>query len=95
LSLGDEPAVVLLPEVEALWVRGSGAKQGALIGALAGVVVGGAMGLFVGEVICDNPDCQASTPGTIATFGALGAAVGAGGGVLVGLVVRRWHARFP
>ena len=95
LSLGAEPAVVLLPEIEALWVRGPAAKQGALIGALTGVVVGGAMGLFVGEVICDTPDCQASTPGAIATFGAVGAALGAGGGVLVGLVVRRWDARFP
>jgi hypothetical protein len=49
--------VVLLPEIEALWVRGPAAKRGALIGGLAGVVVGSAMGLFVGEVICDNPDC--------------------------------------
>jgi hypothetical protein len=95
LSLGGEPAVVLLPEIEALWVRGPAAKRGALIGGLAGVVVGSAMGLFVGEVICDNPDCQASTPGAIATFGAVGAAVGAGSGALVGLVVPRWHARFP
>lgn len=95
LSVGTEPAVVLLPEVEALWVRGRAAKQGALIGTLAGVIVGAAMGLYVGEVICDGPDCQASTPGVILTFGALGAAAGAGGGTLVGLMVYRWHLRFP
>ena len=95
LDTGTSLAVVPLPSVEALWVRGTAAKQGALLGILAGVVVGGAMGLFVGEVICDGPDCQASTAGTVLTFGALGAGAGAGVGVLVGLAVPKWHARFP
>jgi hypothetical protein len=53
------------------------------------------VGLYVGEVICDDSDCQANTLGTIATFGALGAVGGAGSGALVGLTVPQWHTRFP
>ena len=95
LDTGTVLAVVPLPAVEAVWVRGRAAKQGTLLGILAGAVVGAAMGLFVGEVICDGPDCQANTAGTIATFGALGAGAGAGVGALVGFAVPKWHARFP
>jgi hypothetical protein len=97
LHLDTETSLVVvpLPSVQALWVRGTAAKQGALLGVVAGALVGAAMGLFVGEVICDGPDCQASTAGTVVTFGALGAGAGVGVGALVGLAVPKWHARFP
>jgi hypothetical protein len=95
LNTGTQSLVVLLPEVDGIWVRGQATKRGALLGTLVGVVVGGAVGLYVGEVICDDSDCQANTLGTIATFGALGAVGGAGSGALVGLTVPQWHTRFP
>jgi hypothetical protein len=95
LDTGAQTLVVMLPELDALWVRGRATKRGALLGMLVGVVIGSAAGLYVGEVICDDSDCQANTLGTIASFGALGAAGGAASGAMVGLTVPRWHARFP
>jgi hypothetical protein len=95
LDTGTQSLVVPLPEVDAIWVRGRATKRGAVLGMLVGVVVGSAAGLYVGEVICDDSDCQANTVGAIATFGALGAVGGAASGAIVGLTVPRWHALFP
>jgi hypothetical protein len=95
LMTDGEPTQILLRDVERLWVRGRSTRTGALVGLGLGTVLGAAAGWFVGEVICDNPDCQASTAGTIATFGLVGAGAGAGSGALLGLAIPSWHLRFP
>jgi hypothetical protein len=51
LDTGAQSLVVLLPEVDAIGVRGRATKRAAVLGTLIGVVVGSAAGLYVGEVI--------------------------------------------
>jgi hypothetical protein len=95
LIADSEPMQIPFQDVQRLWARGHAAGTGALVGLGVGTVLGAATGWFVGEVICDNPDCQASTAGTIATFGLIGAGAGAGSGALIGLAIPSWHLRFP
>ncbi|NNG15128.1 MAG: hypothetical protein HKM89_01520 [Gemmatimonadales bacterium] len=82
-------------EIDRLWVRGRATKEGAIIGSITGLVAGVGLGFFIGEVICDNEDCNADTGRAVALLGLGGGAVGAGGGALVGATIARWHLRFP
>lgn len=93
---GDEGfARVDLAEIDRLWVRGRATKQGAIIGGITGVVAGVGLGLFIGEVICNNEDCDGDTGRAVALLGLGGAALGAGGGALIGATIAKWHLRFP
>ena len=95
LVVASRSMQISLQDVDRLWVRGRATETGALVGFGVGTVLGAAAGLFVGEVICDDPDCQANTAGAIATFGLLGAGVGVASGALIGRAIPSWRLRFP
>lgn len=95
ITAGTALTTIPLADVERLWVRGRGTKTGAVIGTLAGTVIGAAWGLFIGEVICGGPDCQANTAHAVLVFGLVGGGGGAALGALIGLAVPKWHQRFP
>lgn len=82
-------------EIGRLWVRGRATKTGAIVGGITGLVAGIATGLFIGEVICNNEDCNADTGVAVAALGLGGGVVGAGGGALIGSTIGKWHLRFP
>ena len=86
---------VPIDRLEALWVRKRATRKGALIGAITGGAVGIGFGLFIGEVLCNNPDCEAGTFEAAALVGAFGAGAGAAGGALIGFLVRGWSAIWP
>jgi hypothetical protein len=82
-------------EIDRLWVRGRATKQGAIIGGITGLLAGIGMGLFIGEVICNNEDCNADTGAAVVALGVGGGLLGAGGGALIGSTIAKWHLRFP
>lgn len=82
-------------DIDKLWVRGRATKTGAIIGGIVGLLAGVGYGLLVGEVICNNEDCNADTGAVVAAVGLGGALVGAGGGALIGAAIPKWHLRFP
>ena len=88
-------ARIAVAEVERLWVHGHAARTGAFVGVLTGVVLGAAAGLFIGEVICDNPDCRADTGAAVLTLGLGGGGAGAVMGGVIGLAIPKWHQRYP
>jgi len=93
---GDlRPAQLSGSDIDKLWVRGRATKTGAIVGGIVGLLAGVGYGLLVGEVICNNEDCNADTGAVVAAVGLGGALVGAGGGALIGAAIPRWHLRFP
>jgi hypothetical protein len=82
-------------DIDKLWVRGRATKTGAIIGGIVGLLAGVGYGLLLGEVICNNEDCNADTGVVVAVLGLGGAAVGAGGGAVIGAAIPKWHLRFP
>ena len=95
ITRGSSGKSVELVDIDRLWVRGRATRTGAVVGALAGTVVGAAFGLFIGEVICNGPDCSADTAGAMVILGLFGGGVGALSGALIGLAIPKWHLRFP
>ncbi len=82
-------------DIDKLWVRGRATKTGAIIGGIVGLLAGVGYGLLLGEVICNNEDCNADTGTVVAALGLGGALAGAGGGALIGAAIPKWHLRFP
>ena len=95
-TTGAEQALrVPVDRLEALWVRKRATRKGAFIGAITGGAVGVGFGLFIGEVLCNDADCEANTLGAAALVGAFGAGAGAAGGALIGYLVQGWSAVWP
>ncbi len=84
-----------LADIEGLWVGGRATKTGAVVGALAGAVIGAPSGLFIGEVVCNDPDCRANTVEVVVVLGLGGGGAGALAGAAVGLAIPTWRQRFP
>jgi hypothetical protein len=82
-------------DIDSLWVRGRATKTGALVGGLVGALAGVGAGLFISQVICNNPDCDADDAAVVLSLGAGGVAGGALVGALIGSAVPKWHLRFP
>lgn len=92
---GDEWRVPL-EQVEALWIRrrhtGSGARMGAIIG---GVGLG-ALGLFVGNGLCDAASGCGSDTAFLGLTGAIvGSLGGAAAGGIIGSTMNGWDQRYP
>ena len=95
LTLTDDAELkrIALPEIQRLWVRGRATKTGVLVGSVAGLIAGLAYGFLIGEVACAETDCTRTEVAAI-----VGLVSGAGGAVVggsIGLVVHKWHLRFP
>lgn len=86
---------VPVDRLEALWVRKRATRKGAKIGAIAGGVLGVGFGILIGEVLCNDEDCQSPTVEPALGLGALGAIAGAGTGALIGYLVRSWSPVWP
>ena len=84
---------VALGDVDALWVRGTAARTGALIGGVAGGVGTGLFFAWIVDGLCETDDCKALEAGLVG-FG-IGAAAGALTGLVLGTFVDKWHRRFP
>lgn len=84
---------VALDAVEQLWVRGTAAKTGALIGAIGGGVLSGAFFAWFTSALCETESCETLEAGIVG--GLLGAGVGALGGAVLGTFVDKWHRRWP
>lgn len=80
--------------LDSLWVRGTSAKRGAIIGGIAGVSAGVAFGVFANEVGCKD-DSGDPCPEAIPLMGLAGAAAGALVGALIGSAFPHWHRRVP
>lgn len=94
LTLAGTPAPVehSTAALDSLWVRGTGAKTGALIGGVAGLLVGTAFGVLInGSCEADGASCGGWVPGAglagAAVVGLLGAAIGSG--------FTHWRRRVP
>jgi hypothetical protein len=95
LVLAGTPEAMEFPvaTLDSLWVRGSSAKKGAIIGGTSLAVAGVALGIFVNGVACE-PDGN-PCPEAIPVLGLGGAAAGALLGALIGSAIPRWHLRVP
>lgn len=87
---GVEP--VALDGVDSLWVRGTHAKLGAIVGSVVGAGSGLALGVLACELGSDGLGCQDSELVALGTLA--GAGVGAGLGALVGSAFPRWRLRY-
>ena len=94
-TVAEQALRVPVDRLEALWVRKRATRKGAKIGAITGGVLGVGFGIIIGEVICNNEDCEADTLGAAALVGAYGAGAGAAGGALIGYLVRSWSPVWP
>ena len=79
---------VPVDRLEALWVRKRATRKGAKIGAITGGVLGVGFGIIIGEVLCNDEDCEADTVKAALGLGALGAIAGAIPGALIGYLVQ-------
>ena len=87
---------VPLEQVEALWIRRGSAGSGARMGAIIGGVGLGALGLFVGNGLCDAASgCGRDTALLGVTGAILGTLGGAAFGGVVGHNVHAWELRYP
>ena len=84
---------VALVDVEALWVRGTAAKTGALVGGIAGGVGTSLFFMWIVDALCETDDCETVEAGILG-FG-LGAAGGALTGLVLGTFIDKWHGRYP
>ena len=95
-TIGAEQARrVPVDRLEALWVRTRATRKGAKIGAIAGGVLGVGFGILIGEVLCNDEDCEADTVEAALGLGALGAIAGAIPGALIGYLVQGWSPVWP
>ena len=95
LGVPGDPTRIPLTDIERLWSRQRATKTGAIVGGIAGLVLGAAYGLFIGEVICNNEDCNANTAAAMALTGSIGGVGGAAVGAAVGSFIPVWKLRFP
>ena len=86
---------VPVDRIEALWVQRPATGRGALLGALTGAVIGGGLGVIVGEVLCKDGSCSASTLEAVGLLGALGGGLGLGVGALIGSMTSVWQLAWP
>ena len=95
-TIGAEQARrVPVDRLEALWVRTRATRKGAKIGAITGGVLGVGFGILIGEVLCNDEDCEADTVEAALGLGALGAIAGAIPGALIGYLVQGWSPVWP
>ncbi len=80
--------------VDSAWVRGNAARTGALVGGVTGGLLLGSFAAAVNSgPECENTSC---VPGRAFFEGAfIGAVLGGVAGALVGVVIPKWHRRFP
>jgi hypothetical protein len=97
LGTGATSRRVLLPDVEALWVRGRATVPGAIVGAIVVGVAGGLFTWVAGSLGCsDDGITDNCKPGLYLVSGGLvGAAIGGGAGAVVGAAIPKWHRRYP
>ena len=62
---------------------------------IAGGVLGAGFGILIGEVLCNDEDCEADTVEAALGLGALGAIAGAIPGALIGYLVQGWSPVWP
>lgn len=95
LTLADSgpPADYAIAAIDSVWVRGTAARRGALIGAIPVGLFGIAVGVGANSGACG--ESSGSCPWAIPVLGLAGAAAGALLGALVGSQIPRWHRRVP
>ena len=86
-TTADQARRVPVDRLEALWVRTRATRKGAKIGAITGGVLGVGFGILIGEVLCNDEDCEADTVEAALGLGALGAIAEAIPGALIGYLV--------
>ncbi len=91
----DQTQRVPIDRLEALWVRERATEKGFKIGAIAGGVLGVGFGILIGEVLCNNEDCDSGTVEPALGLGLLGTAAGASIGALIGSLVSGWSPVWP
>lgn len=84
---------VAVVDVEALWVRGTAAKTGAMVGGVLGGVGTGLFFAWIVSALCETSDCDTLEAGVLG-FG-IGAAAGGLTGLVLGTFVDKWHRRYP
>jgi hypothetical protein len=96
LVLAGAPAPVeySTATLDSLWVRGTSAKRGAIIGSITLGIAGMGLGVFANAVACES-DGGDSCPEAIPILGVLGAAGGGLLGALIGSAIPSWHRRIP
>lgn len=92
---GGSAPWVALDAVEGLWVRGTAAGTGALIGGIGGGVATAGLFAWVASAICDAPGGCGDTDDAAIIGGLLGAGAGALAGAVIGTFVDKWHRRYP
>ena len=80
--------------IDQLWVRGTAAKKGAVIGGTLGAALGGLLFAYVSYGVCDAAHCSVD-PGVTLVGLVNGGLVGAATGALLGAIGRQWHRRYP
>jgi hypothetical protein len=92
LQLTDRAGPLPAASIDSLWVRGTHAKRGAIIGALLLGVSSGIFWSSVCEYAGEGSGCDAW--GAVAGLTLAGAGVGAGLGALIGSASPRWRLRY-
>ncbi len=95
LGAPADPTRVPLAEIERLWTRQRATKTVAIVGGIAGLALGAAAGLVIGEVICNNEDCNANTAAAMALTGSIGGVGGLAVGAAADSFIPVWKLRFP
>lgn len=93
LAPGSGTTWIALDAVDALWVRGTAAKTGAIVGGIMGGVATGAFSAWIVSALCETDDCETLEAGLVG--GLLGAAGGALTGAVIGTLINKWHRRYP
>lgn len=92
LQLTDRAEPLPAASIDSLWVRGTHAKQGAIIGAL---LLGVSSGIFWSSVCeCAGEGSGWDSWGAVAGLTLAGAGVGAGLGALIGSASPRWRLHY-
>jgi len=79
--------------LDSAWVRGNAARTGALVGGVTGGLLLGSFAAAVNSGYCESSSCDSR--GAFFEGAFVGAVLGGVAGALVGVVIPKWHRRFP